>query len=91
MSAISVRLTRVKNGSALRTDDIVGITHALPKVGQGFSMIGKPLDPAATARVVNTSVVQSVGWLYFDTLVFTTLNSTYRLEILVEDPPVESP
>ena len=77
-----VRLTRVANGSALRTSDVDGVAGDLPEVGSSFVMFAKSLDPELDMRVVSTSEVRSVEELGPGVSQFTTLNSTYRLEVL---------
>jgi hypothetical protein len=79
-----VKLERVKNGVALRTSEVVGDAEFPVYVGQRFRMTAPPLDPAASIRVVETSLVVAIietqepdgtGWQ----VVFQTENSTYRL------------
>jgi len=78
-----VRLTRVENGSALRTSEVEGTTSALPAVGKPFLMFGEPLDPTVgNVRMVETSPVKSIENVNRRALQFTTRNSTYRLDIL---------
>lgn len=77
-----VKLTRVVNGSALRTDEVEGFTNALPAHGKCFQMAGESLTPGGIARVVTTSPVVSTEGLDHDVLLVKTQNSTYRLDIL---------
>ncbi len=83
-----VKLSKIKNGSALRTNEVEGDTDALPKVGKSFVMFAEPIVEGATGRLVMTSpVVEVVGSFgpvdqtpYL--VLFDTENSTYRLDVL---------
>jgi hypothetical protein len=79
---VRVLLERLDStNNALRTNNIEGYTLAEPQVGACFLMFGEPLDPAADARMVSTSLIQSVE-RDGEVFTFTTLNSTYRVTIL---------
>lgn len=75
------RLTRIQNGSALRTDAVDGYFTSFPEVGRSFVLVGEALDPdiqaAGGRREVRTSPVVMVG----EDGTFRTENSTYRLDL----------
>jgi len=78
-----VKLSRIKNGSALRTDEVEGFTERLPTVGKSFGMLGVALDPNnGNMRVITTSPVKKVESLDHDAIQFETQNSIYRLDVL---------
>lgn len=70
-----------KNENALRTSTVYGYCEAVPKVGSGFEILSKSLDPSADARYVRTSQVLTVSEVSPGVFEFETLNSTYRLTI----------
>jgi hypothetical protein len=76
-------LVRLRNGSALRTDFIVGWFVDPPTPGESFVFFGPPLDPKAVTRMVKTSRVVALRTIddYFE---FDTENSTYRLNDVQE-------
>lgn len=76
----SVTLSKVKNGSAIRTDTTVGHCHSLPVVGESFRMFSEPLNRDASVRWITTSTVQKVTPDETG-LIVETMNSTYRLVI----------
>ena len=51
-------LTKLHNGSALRTDKVVGEAKE-PVIGKPFILFAQPLDPEADIRVISTSPVDS--------------------------------
>ena len=70
--------------SNLRTDEVVGMTSALPKVGESFFMYtDKPLDPQMSMRAIRTSIVQEVK-IVEDEIVFKTVNSMYSIIVTGE-------
>lgn len=77
---IPVKLRRVTNGSALRTDDVVGTTSGMPRVGERFVMLGAPLE-SGNLRVVSTSPVKSFTSDGQGKTTFKTENSTYELTV----------
>lgn len=80
-----VKLTKVKSTHTnLRTDTVEGTAFALPEVGDSFAMFGEPLDPnVGNMRGVYTTEIKSCERIGNE-FQFTTLNSTYRLEVLEE-------
>lgn len=76
MKAILTKLTSTHNN--LRTDSIPGHFVDEPKIGDRFTMYGKPLDKRANVRWVNTSEVKSIkkNGPNFE---FETQNSKYLL------------
>lgn len=83
-----VKLTRktAGAGSGFREhgNPAIGETESLPKFGEGFSLIGEPLDDkTAAGRLIHTSNV--VFWILNEdgTYAFKTESgSEYHLEIL---------
>lgn len=78
-----VKLTKVHSDhdEGLRTNDVDGSCESLPVVGQNFSMTSKPLDENIKGfRLIETSIVQSIGNLSSSLMVFKTTYSTYKLE-----------
>ncbi len=73
---IPVKLTRVIGGGNLRTDEVVGETQALPKVGECFYMTGEGLTGGV--RCIQSSEVIQV----LDDLFATETGSVYHLELL---------
>jgi hypothetical protein len=64
----------------LRTDEINGMSHDLPEVGQSFTLIADPLERANPhKRVVTTTPVVKVTKTGNE-MVFETANSVYSIE-----------
>lgn len=83
MTVYKVKLTRIEsNHTNLRTDSVEGFTLQLPIKGSGLRVVGDSLTPGMSARVVNTSEIQSVDIKSDKEFDFTTLNSSYKLEVL---------
>ena len=84
------RLTRL--GSVhrnLRTNVVVGNCAFAPIQGLAFIMTGKPLNPNATFRFVQTSRIDRVTPSEKeDALEFQTQNSVYKWERLAKQAPV---
>lgn len=77
-----VRLTKIKSThSNLRTDIIEGETDELPEVGKHFLLLGVSLTQGMDTRMVTTTKIQTVNIVNSE-YEFTTLNSTYKLEVL---------
>ena len=75
-----VRLIKVRSThNNIRTDFVEGETTALPVVGKAFLMFGKGL--VIGTRCIHTTPVKSVEQIG-NTYMFTTENSTYKLEVL---------
>lgn len=82
-----VRITRLRSThDKLRTDSVEGDSMTLPRAGGRVVVVGQPLTPGADHRVVTTSEVRSV-FQDNGAFLFTTLNSTYRMELLDEEEP----
>lgn len=82
MIAYNVILTKIEsNHSNLRTNDIVGQTLYLPKVGQSFHLVGESLTPGLTHRIINTTEIKEVEKTGEMTYIFKTQNSTYGLAV----------
>lgn len=77
------------NHQRLRTETVQGDFEKLPVVGESFVIASEPLDPAATIRIVTTSVVQKIEQRGYD-ITFHTLNSVYGLYVLRGLPPLKS-
>lgn len=77
-----VRLTRVTSThDRLRTDEVEGQCIGLPVIGRDFILIGKPLVEGYAFRFIQTTPVKSLK-LENGSMIFTTDNSTYKLEVL---------
>lgn len=80
MTNLRIKLVRIRSAHQnVRTNEVVGVTEDLPKVGSRFIMFGAPVDPKFDIRMIETSVVTAVDR---DTLpvTFRTQFSQYRLE-----------
>lgn len=78
---MKVRLHKIHSvHNNLRTNVITGATDALPTVGEDFIMTAPPLDTTAGVRYIRTTPVLSVS--EDNGILFSTCNSTYRLELL---------
>ena len=75
-----VTLSKVKGGTAVRTDVTVGCCHKLPMVGESFEMFSEPLRKGASVRWLTTSTVQNVI-TQEDCTIIETMNSTYKLVV----------
>lgn len=72
----TVKLTKLSNNTnRLRTNEVTGTCYKLPELGQPFVMFSEGIEFGT--RMVSTSIVQEIN-----DLIFKTLNSEYRLEIL---------
>ncbi len=78
-----VKLTKVESShSALRTDEVEGGCESLPTLGDSFEMYGKGL--VAGTRYIGTSMVTSIEGNNSSILIFYTMHSKYKLEVLSE-------
>ena len=89
MQKVRLKLMSTTNGNehALRTESVEGYCIELPTAGERFTVISRPLDPWYQARVVTTSIVQSVDYPpdgYESMVYFTTENSVYELEVIAQ-------
>jgi hypothetical protein len=80
-----VKITRVKNGTSLRTNTVEGVALEDPAVGRRFSIINdQPVNPSpeVNARLVSTSPVKSIERSPDNPRVFfiNTENSRYLVE-----------
>ena len=73
----------------LRTHIILGACEVLPQVGRSFEIISGSLTPENDYRYIGTSDVTNVEKLSDTEYIFTTHNSTYRLQILSNDEFME--
>ena len=74
-----VTMSKVKGGTAIRTDVTVGRCHNLPALGVSFEMFSEPLVKNSSVRWITTSAVQNVI-THDDCVIIETKNSTYKLE-----------
>lgn len=88
-----VKMSKVANGAALRTNEVEGITNELPQVGKRFGLVGKSLTPGGIARLVETSPVVELdqdtiltkteaGSSRSDQFTIKTENSVYSVFVL---------
>ena len=83
--AVYVQLTRLDStNNALRTQTAKGYAQ-LPKKGEPFVLFGESLsDPGNGFRLITTSTVMAITD-DLGTLVFSTRNSHYKLELLPDE------
>lgn len=80
---MQVKLTQLKsNHNNVRTKEIVGEAAMMPTVGSQFSVTGAPLKLDQGSRYLITTPVTDIIFIDEKTYEFTTMNSTYKLEIL---------
>ncbi len=73
---INIKLTKLStNPNKLRTNEVIGNTCAMPRIGDRFIMYAEGLEEGI--RCVDTSPVTEIQGL-----IFKTENSTYKLELL---------
>lgn len=78
---MKVKLTRLSSTHEnLRTTVVEGTSDALPEVGKPFKLIGEPLDPAASFRMVYTTPIQHLE-VVGDVYRCRTENSLYEIEV----------
>lgn len=76
----NVILRKVKGGSQIRTDEVVGVCEKYPVIGESFKVISDPLVPGALGRIVTTSVVRDIIE-QDDGVLILTMNSEYHLSL----------
>jgi hypothetical protein len=85
MSTYNGKLTRLQTGEKaghMRTDGTECAFQELPEVGCSFTVIGPPIDPEATFRVVSTSRVAEILEQDESHVLFKTQSgSLYQLDI----------
>ena len=74
----NVTMSKVKGGDAIRSNTVRGICLNQPIIGESFTMTSDSLDFTGGVRLITTSTVKSVV-KQADSIIFETLNSTYRL------------
>ncbi len=95
MKVILTKISRPEGlDGGLRTPSVVGETNRLPAIGEYFEMTGKPLDPAASVRCVNTSkvMVMTSSFTESHNVIYTLKTqsgSVYTVE--VTDPTPSEP
>lgn len=78
-----VKLTKINSThSHLRSSDVEGWCFDIPQVGLSFAMTSAPLEEGFM-RIIKTTPLQTIERVD-STFLFTTANSTYRLELLDE-------
>jgi hypothetical protein len=70
----SINFHSHRQGNALRTPEVEGITDTLPVVGEPFIMYGKSLNTNAGIRRVSTNIVVEI--IEEDPIVFKTASGT---------------
>ena len=91
---MKVKITKVVNGSAMRTPSIVGKLAQTPTEGEPVIVISKGLDVEGSVRLFQTSPARKIRALPVsseaeitaqeDKVLIETENSTYLLEFLIE-------
>lgn len=83
-----MRLVRLQKGErsdgVFRTQEIFGELQSEPKVGASLIMLGKPLNPAAFARLVTTSPIAKIEPIQGGILFETVTGSLYQLDDVKE-------
>jgi len=80
---IPVKMSRVKNGEALRTDVIEGVTiNGLLEKGKSFFVYGESLAHNGAMRSVNTSPIVEIKEVNDYKLITTASGSIYKIEII---------
>jgi len=75
---INIKLTKIStNVNKLRTNEISGCCHELPRVGFSFHMYSEGIEFGT--RCVSTSTIKEINE---ETKTFKTLNSEYKIEVL---------
>lgn len=80
-----VRLTKIQSEhNNVRTNEVVGVTSSLPKIGDRFQMLSEAIDKSqgANVRYIETSPVESLKSSCENTIIMKTHYSTYELEVL---------
>ncbi len=73
---INVKLTKLSsNANNLRTNEVIGTCTKMPEIDEPFVMYGEGIEFGV--RMVSTSLVKEINGI-----VFKTLNSEYKLEVL---------
>lgn len=82
MKAFKVVLTKVESThNNLRTNEVDGLTLALPEKGKQFQMTGESLTKGASIRCVTTTEIKELDIEGDSDYTFKTLNSTYKLKV----------
>lgn len=82
MRGTLTRLSKGEKAGATRTEGCTGEFDLLPEEGAPFSIIGEPIDPTASVRVFQTSIVKKITGAFFEFVEFETVSgSRYRLDI----------
>ena len=71
----------------IRTNSFYGYMTDVLQVGRRLTMMGESIDLEGDCRVVKTSTVSEITEIDPYTYLFSTENSTYRLDFLPETDP----
>lgn len=84
---IQVQLSRLSSSHQnLRSSEIIGEIDRLPQVGKPLLLVGAPLDPEASVRLIETTPITEIRHHTEEgSLEFWTRNSHYGLQILDMD------
>lgn len=78
----NAKLTKVNaNENKLRTNEIDGKFEEQPKIGECFMFYSDPINNKCGIRVVRTTSVKNVYYGANKSIIFETLNSTYKIEM----------
>ena len=80
-----VKLTKIQSDhNNIRSNEIIGVTSFLPKMGERFQMLSEALDKShgANTRHVETSPITNIFGINSKTLTLHTTYSIYEFEIL---------
>jgi hypothetical protein len=78
---LHIKLSRLQGGSALRTDEVEGLTNKLPEKGEQLILLTAPLENGDFRRV-NTSPVVSYEDVEAGRMVVTESGSQYFIEVI---------
>lgn len=80
-----VKLTKIQSDhNNIRSNEIIGVTSFLPKMGERFLMLSEALDKSqgANARYIETSPITNIFKVSDNIMTLHTTYSIYELEIL---------
>ncbi len=76
------KLTKLSdNVTLLRTNEMDGLFFEVPVVGKSFVITGQAINPKASVRLIYTSKVKRIELKGEKTIVLTTQNSVYQVDL----------
>ena len=77
---IDVIFSKIENGSAIRTEEVIGQCNNYPIIGEPFDMIAPPLTNGFAYRCIQTSDVRQIIEESNNVKIIHTRNSIYKLQ-----------